>query len=243
MPRAKVKEKEEAKAPSSTTTHIAVVLDKSGSMTDTWDATISGFNEWLDLQQRDQSDDARLTLVQFDTVYEVSCHDTPIRDVKPLNKKTYTPGGMTALNDALARAVHEAASRLKPGDRVLVMTITDGEENSSKEYTTAHVKDLIKAKTAEGNWTFTYMAANVDAFATGARYGVHAGNTVSYAATDGGTRTAWATNSQSTSSYRGASAQSTGTFYDPPPGPSPDTNKKVRDWLDEQKAKKKKPQP
>ena len=43
------------------------------------------------------------------------------------------------------------------------MTITDGEENASRELTRGQVVDLVRTKEAEG-WTFVFLGAGLDAY-------------------------------------------------------------------------------
>ena len=52
---------------------------------------------------------------------------------------------------------------------VLVTILTDGEENSSRSYTSAHVKDLVDSK----SWKFVYLGANQDAVLTAQGLGIN----------------------------------------------------------------------
>ena len=70
----------------------------------------------------------------------------------------------------------------RPG-HVIVVIATDGMENSSKEYTAAQIKTMVDEQRDQWNWTFIYLAANVDAFATGGGYGFGKGQTISVAGT------------------------------------------------------------
>lgn len=78
------------------TTHIGVVLDKSGSMGRVRRETIGGFNAWLKDQQ-ELPDQALLTLALFDTAYSVPIVATDITKVNPLDESRYMPSGSTAL--------------------------------------------------------------------------------------------------------------------------------------------------
>jgi hypothetical protein len=61
--------------------------------------------------------------------------------------------------------------------------MTDGEENSSKEFNRQQIFDLIKRKEAEG-WTFVFLAANIDAWAVGQSIGLQASASYNAAAPD-----------------------------------------------------------
>ena len=159
-------------SPTPAGTALYVLLDRSGSMASIADDVIGGFNRLLADQQAD-GDDAHLTLVQFDTVdaHEVVVADEPIGLVRPLTAATFVPRGGTPLLDATARIValaqEHAARRALAGtapERVVVVTITDGFENSSTEVTRRQVLDLVKTKERDG-WTFAYLSADLGAYA------------------------------------------------------------------------------
>ena len=167
-------------------TLIAVILDESGSMGSCRDATIAGFNEFVQGQSSATgAGEAYLSLVKFDapqikTVYE----NVNVKQVAPLSLTTYTPNGGTNLMDAIGQTLnrinqllsaHEQADR--PG--VLVVIITDGAENASREFSGEQIKSMVKAaETAD--WTFTFLGANVDSFHMGSTFGMNASNTVNY---------------------------------------------------------------
>jgi uncharacterized protein YegL len=113
------------------------------------DDTIGGFNSFID-EQRNQPDEARITTVLFDDKYEVLHNNVDIRDIKPLTRQDYSARGMTALVDAVGKAINTVGGELsnmneteKPGKIIFVIT-TDGQENSSKEFNAAQVKEMIE---------------------------------------------------------------------------------------------------
>jgi hypothetical protein len=63
---------------------------------------------------------------------------------------------------------------------VIVAIMTDGMENSSKEFTHTMVRDLITRQEQEFNWQFLYMGADQDAIEVGASIGVRAGRSLTY---------------------------------------------------------------
>lgn len=85
---------------------------------------------------------------------------------------------MTALLDAVGRAINETGQRLavmpeheRPGLVVFVI-ITDGQENSSHEFTKTQIKELIKHQQTKYAWQFTFLGANQDAFAEARSIGI-----------------------------------------------------------------------
>jgi len=63
---------------------------------------------------------------------------------------------------------------------VIVVIVTDGQENSSKEFKLAQVKDMIEHQRADYNWQFTFLGADANAFADGAALGIGAHATAQY---------------------------------------------------------------
>ncbi|MDQ3117336.1 MAG: VWA domain-containing protein [Verrucomicrobiota bacterium] len=164
---------------------IAFVLDRSGSMNICRDAAIEGFNRFLKEQQQVEGL-AKLTLVLFDDEYLVPVNALPVAEVVPLDEETYVPRGSTALLDAIGRTIKELGTRLAAlpeSDRpaqVIVAILTDGEENSSHNYTWHQLAAAIKRQTEEYRWTFLFLGANQDAIATAAQMNIAAANAASY---------------------------------------------------------------
>ena len=177
-------------------THIVCVIDKSGSMASKESDVIGGFNKFLS-EQKKLEGKAYLTMIQFDNNYEVKTRRTDINHVAELTTKTYIPAGGTALLDSLGRAINEAGDDKK----VIVLVITDGEENASKEFNGARIKSLVETKTGAG-WSFIYLGAGINSFADAGAMGFNINNTVNYVGSNIGTRAAYATLSASASSYR-----------------------------------------
>lgn len=200
-------------------TLISVVLDKSGSMASTRDATISGFNEMLETHQR-ENPDAALSLLLFDTVPQPVRHFPAVKFADKLTPETYAPGGNTALHDAIGQQIRRIEALDEQPDRIAFVIITDGEENQSREYDLNTVRQLIEWHTNEGKgWAFTFLGANIDAYAVGGAMGVAAAATMTYHQTPLGTQAVFASVGRSTSGYTSGTTDS--LDYDA------DTRKKV----------------
>ena len=111
-------------------TLIIALLDESGSMAPQRRDIISGFNTFL-AEQRDGPDPARLALIQFNTASRTVLEATILEDVPPLTDQVYKPSGGTALFDAVLDAIRLGDKGRRATDRLLVLIMTDGEENSS----------------------------------------------------------------------------------------------------------------
>jgi len=177
---------------------IVSIIDQSGSMEMIRDDAIGGFNTFLG-QQQELGGLANLTLVLFDHRYEVPVDGVAIQDVPRLDRKSFVPYGNTGLYDAIGRALTDLEK--KNPEKAIIQIITDGAENSSKEFTQAVVKEKIKAAEARG-WEVIFLAANIDAFAAGGGLGISGSNTYAFAASAQGTHDAFATMSMRSSSYR-----------------------------------------
>jgi len=170
---------------------INFVLDKSGSMSSIREATISGFNEFKN-DQAAEDGNAFFTLTLFDTLFETVCEAVPIREVPDLDHRSYEPGGMTALYDAIGHTIRvsdDFVAANKP-DQVLFVIMTDGEENSSREFTRDRIFQMIQDRQNLASYEFIYLGANQDSYASGHDMGMRDGRMLDYAATEQGSRDA-----------------------------------------------------
>jgi len=223
-------------SPTSTppTTAIAVLLDETGSMETCRDAAIEGFNAWLAEQKGNPGTAGAppaattLTLVKFSDrpdlpMCRLVCEGAALDAVRPLDRETYTPEGGTPLLDAVGRTILWM-DRLQPQpDRVLVVILTDGEENASREFKRAQIQDLIRAHEATGYWTFAYLGANQDAWAAGEALGIAPGNRASFKV--GETRQAFQRVSKAMQRFRLSGTTRDAAFWEagdkaPAPGPA-----------------------
>jgi len=163
-------------------TDITLVVDRSGSMQQRREDAEGGVNSFIETQGKEPGE-ALLTLVQFDTEYDIVHSGVPIREVP---KYHLVPRGMTALLDAVGRAINETGERLakmeeaaRPGLVIFVIT-TDGLENSSKEFKKDQIKEMIKHQQEKYGWHLTFLGANQDAFAEAGSLGIRAAGSAQY---------------------------------------------------------------
>lgn len=198
-------------------THVALLLDRSGSMDKIKEDTIGGFNTFIQGQKKEEGE-CTFSMVQFDNEYLELHNFEKIKEIPELTNKTFVPRSSTALLDALGRLITETGEkldRMKEGDRpekVLFIILTDGEENDSREYTHDQVMHMVKHQEEKYNWKFIYLGANQDAIKESAKYGISSINTLSIAANAKGTRATYTTLCNTVSNARGIDASAYATM-------------------------------
>jgi uncharacterized protein YegL len=188
-------------------TAIAVIIDASGSMGHLQHDTIGSFNQFL-TDQKVAPGEAAFSLCTFNTDYRLVHDFIPLAGAPNLDAKTYRPSGGTALLDAMGTTIDSLGTKLaamteenRPS-KVIVLVITDGEENYSHRFSLEQIKEKVSHQHDVYGWEFLFFGANIDAISAGASLGVAAQNTISYSSTTRGTSRLYATASASVSSYR-----------------------------------------
>ena len=213
----KAPKKAPKKALKDQTTEIVCVLDRSTSIRTSGltEKTIEGFNSFLK-EQKQTPGKAKFTLCLFDggksygaiegKTYEIIHERVDVKDVPELNSKTFVPKGMTAMYDAIGNTIDSVYTKLKSdkkkSDKVIFLIMTDGEENSSQEYTQATVFELIEKRKNEDKWAFLFIGANIDTMRAGGGLGISKGNTMAYTNTGMGVDTAYLNMSATVSQFR-----------------------------------------
>lgn len=164
-------------------TRVYVVQDKSGSMGSRRAETISGFNEYVNELRKDAEGEVLLSLVQFDTAVDTPYTSKPLAEVPTMTEADFIPGGMTALRDGVGRAIVDASRQVQPDDKVLVIIMTDGGENSSREYSHEAILDQIKAHREKG-WEFVFLGAGEEAWNAGRMLGIADSHVINYGTFD-----------------------------------------------------------
>lgn len=163
---------------------ITVVVDRSGSMMTCANEAENGLNRLID-EQKEQEGECNFTLVQFDDQYEVVHDGISIQQVSRIKLE---PRGMTALCDAVGKTINTIGSRLTNTSEeerpslIMVVIVTDGQENASQEFKTCQVRDMIKHQEEKYGWKFVFLGANQDAFAEAQKYGINASCAANYSA-------------------------------------------------------------
>ncbi len=196
-------------------TSITVILDKSGSMETVRTDTVGGYNTFIEAQKQ-LPGECDITLIQFNDKREFTYKSV---DVKKLEKglllEQYVPDCGTALLDAVGVAINEKGAELaalpeeqRPG-KVMFVIITDGQENASRDFNHAKIKEMIEHQKSTYNWDFTFLGANIDTFNVADSMGIAANKSLSFSTSKaGGTRRAFESVNLYAASARGAGGQS-----------------------------------
>jgi uncharacterized protein YegL len=157
---------------------VNVILDKSGSMNTKVQDVIGGFNLYISELAKEPAVEYGFTLTLFDTAVAMKYNSVPLEKVAKLDESSYRPSGNTALLDAIGNTAQTVNT--DGFDKIITVIMTDGEENSSREWTLQGIRELVRSKESLGNWTFVFLGANLDAFTQGANLGVARPNAVRY---------------------------------------------------------------
>ena len=173
-------------------TEIVFILDESGSMSGLEKDTVGGFNSFIG-RQRNVEGEALVSVVLFSGSSKVLYDRTELSKIETMTEKQYCPEGCTALLDAVGNAVnhirtiHKYAREEDLPEKTVFVITTDGEENSSREFTYRKVKELIERQQKNCGWEFLFLGANIDAGEEAARIGIDPDQAVRYECDSAGT--------------------------------------------------------
>lgn len=146
-------------------TEIGIILDKSGSMGCIKDDIIGSFNTFVD-EQKKIPGECNVWLTTFSDSYKhVLCSES-LEKIELLSSENYNPSGRTALNDSVYSTINkmgqhfsEISEEERP-EKVLIVIITDGEENASREVSHKILQGVIKHQREKYNWEFMYIGTD-----------------------------------------------------------------------------------
>ena len=173
-----------------------IILDESGSMSALEKVCVTGVNETIQTirSSYEQLPEQKqyLTFLTFSTMggeaFRTHMDMAEITDVQEYRSESYRPTGGTPLYDAMGLSLTRLEKNVTDEDIVLVTVITDGYENSSRDYDSEKLRALIQ-RLDEKDWVFTYIGANQDAVLEAGRLGIR--NAMNYDASQRGTREMW----------------------------------------------------
>lgn len=181
--------------------HIVFVLDRSGSMKDMETEAVVSYNNFIK-EQKEAPGEATFHFILFNTANE-DLYRGDLKDAPKLTVEEYNPDKGTALYDAMAYAIETTgvAIDLMPEDqrpeKVIVTTMTDGEENSSRKCSQQQLAEMIKHQTEKYNWDFIFLGANIDTQAVAMNLNISPANALNWSnATYEATSQGFALNSQ-----------------------------------------------
>lgn len=148
--------------------NLVFVIDESGSMYTSVNDVVGGFKSVIDEQKAIKDGSCTVSLYRFSNNVKESFLGKDINDVPQFE---YHTGGMTALYDGVGTAIDNVGkwlSDMKEEDRpdkTMVVIMTDGAENNSREYSASKIKEMIKHQEEKYSWEFVYMGfdlTNID---------------------------------------------------------------------------------
>ena len=198
-----------------------IIVDESGSMSIIRKQAFTGMNETLQtvrrMQKKFPDQEQRVSLITFDTSHTTWHYDnTPALRTHNLEWKAYRPDGGTPLYDAMGMAISKVNAQVGDDDNVLVTVITDGEENSSVEWTLKMIRTMIE-KLKKQHWTFTLIGTdNLDVESMAHSFAID--EHLEFRQDDEGTRAMFACERRSRERYNCCVAENTvmptGSFFD-----------------------------
>jgi uncharacterized protein YegL len=159
---------------------VNFILDASGSMSSCLESTISGFNEYVSSLKKNNEAEVDFSLTLFNSELDMKFTNRPIHAVESLSTENYRPNGNTALYDAVCESAMRMVKQGTIADKVLFVIMTDGEENSSKNYNLDNLKGIIKLLESTGEVTFVYLGANQDSWKNAKAFGLSMNNVTNY---------------------------------------------------------------
>ena len=188
-------------------TELVFILDKSGSMSGLEKDTIGGYNAFVEKQKGGEGD-VLVSTVLFSDRHEVIHDRVPLEEIEKMTEEDYSVGGCTALLDAVGRAIkhigniHKYAREEDRPEKTIFVITTDGEENSSHEYSYPELKKMIGRQQEKFGWEFIFLGANIDAVAEASKLGIRRDRSVRYECDGEGTRLNFACLGAAISNFR-----------------------------------------
>ena len=155
---------------------LVIIIDKSGSMSGLESDVVGGFNNLIKEQLKSDKE-VNVTTIFFDTDFHYVLKRENAKTVKKLKPSDYRPSGCTSLLDAIGNGISFIKDEYSKLDKELIPSntifsiMTDGLENSSREYSYSKIKEMIETQKKEG-WEFIFQAANIDEVSEGIKLGI-----------------------------------------------------------------------
>ena len=148
---------------------IVVILDESGSMAGDKARMLESLNGLISEQKQVKGRPATFTLVKFNNKINRKIVNTLIENVRPLTSEDYVPDGSTALYDAIGDTINWFRNE----HDVLMVIVTDGEENASRSYDREKVFRMIDEKKNHNNWSYVYLSNDLQTLKQGRSLGMN----------------------------------------------------------------------
>lgn len=161
-----------------------IILDASRSMQSKKDEVIGGLKESFKQIKNDYKEAKKkikptTIVVDFSSPrdFNVLVNSKNLSELTDEVAEKYDVRSMTALYDAIGKGFELVSKKEKD---VFVTIMTDGEENSSQEFKSIDIKNLIAEKKLKG-WAITFMGTTEAAIGNAVNLGISRGNTFAFA--------------------------------------------------------------
>ena len=161
---------------------IALLLDKSGSMTNLQKTTVKAVNNFI-CEQKSIHPKQRLSLIQFNEKPSWTYEYQKLKDIPSLEHKDYQPSGLTAIYDTLGDVIKKYENN---NTEVTIALLTDGYENASQKFTAKNIRKKIKQLEKDKKWKFIYLGADASTFLDAEILGISKQNTIQIEASEKG---------------------------------------------------------
>ena len=146
--------------------HVCFIVDESSSMFPSIGDVKGGFQKIITEQKENKEGTCAISIFRFAT--NVKPADFIMKDINKVKTElNYNPSGCTAMYDGIGVAIDEIGKVLnnmpenQRPEKNLIVIMTDGEENSSREYQPSKVREMIKHQEDKYNWTFLYIGTDI----------------------------------------------------------------------------------
>ena len=161
-----------------------ILLDRTGSMGPIWTEALGSVNAYVAQLAKDEDpgDETRITIASFDyqesLQFDILRRDVTAASFRPITDSDANPRGMTPLFDAIARIA--ALAETDAPEKAVLIVMTDGEENSSREVSKQGAAAALERIRKKG-WQIVFLGANFDAFGEAGKVGVAMSQTINAA--------------------------------------------------------------
>ena len=166
--------------------HSYILLDRTGSMSSIWDEALTSVNAYAasvgeadegEIEGSDIKTDVTLAIFDFQESmqFDVLREKVGAEDWTDVTNEEANPRGMTPLFDAIGRMVSLAEA--DDPEKAVIVIMTDGLENSSRELTRDGAKAALDRAEAKG-WEVVFLGAEFARFDDAEAVGVSASKTM-----------------------------------------------------------------
>ena len=149
---------------------IVFVLDESLSMESYSSIYLQKINSLIS-HQKIVNPNMSMSIIKFNDKITRLCHNMFMKDIPELTKADYSPSSTTALYDAIAAGIVCKMDDEKHKNRVIVIILTDGDDNESQKFTESDINNEIRKLRKQG-WLFLYLGVGKNIASYGKKLGI-----------------------------------------------------------------------